>query len=75
MVKMVEDYPTLTKVVKSALAIFHGPQVERSFSLMKDIPDKRAERMHTQTFSAIQTVNRGRLYGGDIWKPTEQELK
>ena len=40
----------------NALCIFHGPQIELSFSIMSDIVDKHAGRMNMQTFSAIQTV-------------------
>ena len=49
-------YPLLAKVIKSGLCIFHGPQVESSFSIMNDIVDQHAGRMNIETFSSIQTV-------------------
>ena len=51
-----DKYPSLAKIASAAFSIFHGPQVESSFSLMSDILDKKAGRMNAQTFSAIQTV-------------------
>ena len=48
--------PTLKVIAKAALSIFHGPQVESSFSLMKDIMNKKAGSMAVGTFSSIQTV-------------------
>ena len=49
-------HPVLAKVIKAGLCIFHGPQIESSFSIMSDIVDKHAGRMNMETFSAIQTV-------------------
>ncbi len=49
-------YPSLSKVVTAALSVFHGPQVESSFSYMTDVLDSKAGRMNIETFSSIQTV-------------------
>ena len=48
--------PTLKKVAKAALSIFHGPQIESSFSTMKDILDMNTGSMAIETYSAYQTV-------------------
>ena len=47
--------PTLKKVAKAVLSIFHGPQVESSFNLMKDVLGRKAGSMDISTFSSIQT--------------------
>ena len=52
----ITKFPTLQKVAKAALSLFHGPQVESSFSLMKDIMNKKAGSMSVPTFDSIQTV-------------------
>ena len=57
-------YPCLSKVVKAALSIFTGPQVETSFSMMNDIIDKRSSRMDITTYSAIMKVKFGLLADG-----------
>ena len=49
-------FPTLKKVVKIVLSLFHGPIVEGSFSSMKDIMKKKSGRMSVSTFDSIQTV-------------------
>ena len=51
-----EKYPCLSKIATAAFSIFHGPQVESSFSNMSDILDKKAGKMNVQTFSSMQTV-------------------
>lgn len=50
------DYPVLQKLSRACLSIFHGPQVEGSFSTMKDILKTKSGNMLISTFSAIQTV-------------------
>lgn len=57
-------YPTLSKVVKAALSIFTGPQVEASFSMMNDIIDKRSNRMDITTYSAIMKIKYSLLADG-----------
>ena len=49
-------FPTLAKVVKAALSIFSGPQVELSFSITNDTTDGKSNHIHIDTFSAKQTV-------------------
>lgn len=49
--------PILKKVMKAALSIFHGPQVESSFSIMKNVMDKKAGSMAVDTYSSVQTIN------------------
>lgn len=48
--------PILRKVMKAALSIFHGPQVESSFSIMKNVMDKKAGSMAVGTYSSVQTI-------------------
>ena len=48
-------YPSLSKIVKAALSIFTGPQIEASFSVMNDM-DKKSNRMDVSTYSAIMNV-------------------
>ena len=48
--------PTLKLIAKCALSIFHGPQVESSFSFMKDLMSKKKGRMTVSTFSSMQTI-------------------
>ena len=48
--------PTLRLFSKCALSIFHGPQVESSFSFMKDLMSKKKVRMTMSTFSSMQTI-------------------
>ena len=38
------------------LTIFHDARVEKSFSVMGDIMDKKSGRMNVCTYSVIQTV-------------------
>ena len=52
-------YPNLSKIVKAALSIFTGPQIEASFSMMNDIIDKRSSRMDIATYGAIMNVKYG----------------
>ena len=51
-----QKFPALSKVVKAALSIFHGPLVEASFNLMGDIIDPKSSNMAIPTFNAFQTV-------------------
>ncbi|KAK3767550.1 hypothetical protein RRG08_029569 [Elysia crispata] len=48
--------PSLKKTAIAALSIFHGPQVESSFSLMKDMMSMKPGSMSVASFSSIQTV-------------------
>ena len=57
-------YPSLSKVVKAALSIFTGPQIEASFSMMNDIIDKRSSRMDVATYGAIMNVKYGLIAKG-----------
>ena len=49
-------YPTLSKIIKAALSIFTGPQVESSFTMMHDIITPRASRMSVETYSSYMSV-------------------
>ncbi|CAL8269959.1 unnamed protein product [Arctogadus glacialis] len=49
-------YPALSRVIRGAVSIFHGPMVESSFSLMGDIIDSKSSNMNISTFNAIQTT-------------------
>ena len=50
------NYPVLSQVVKACLAIFSGPHVESSRSLMSNIIDKRYNRMNIDTYNAMMTI-------------------
>ena len=52
----ISSYAQLSKVVKAALSIFSGPQVESSFNTMGDVVDDRAHNMHISTYNAVQNV-------------------
>ena len=49
-------YATLSKIVKAALSIFSGTQVESSFNTMGDVIDKRSCNMDIATYNAVQNV-------------------
>ena len=51
-----KKYPGLAYMWWQLLSIFHGPQIEASFSYMTDILDSKAGKMKVETFSSIQTV-------------------
>ena len=42
--------------MKASLSICVGPQVEQSISIMNDVINAKNNRMHVDTFAAIQTV-------------------
>ena len=48
--------PTLQKLARACLTIFHGPQVEGSFSKMKDTMKTKSANLAITTFSALQTI-------------------
>ena len=52
-------YPNLSKVVKAALSIFTGPQIEASFSMINGIIDNRSSRMDTAEYGAKMNVKYG----------------
>jgi hypothetical protein len=54
-----KKYPCLSKMVKSVLSCFHGPQVESSFNIMNDVIDSKSGRINIETYSAIQNVKYG----------------
>ena len=58
-VQKTERYPLLCSYAMPLLTIFHGPQVEGSFSTMGDIIDPKSCRTNIETYSAIQTVKYG----------------
>ena len=49
-------YPILSKIIKPALSIFTGLQVESSFSMMNDIVTPRTSRMSVKTYSSYMSV-------------------
>ena len=49
-------YPGLSKVALAVLTIFHGPQIESSFSVMTNIIDDKSTTMSIETYSATQTT-------------------
>ena len=51
-----ERFPLLTKFSLSMLPIFHGPEVERNFSLMTQTLNPHTSRLNTQAVSAVQTI-------------------
>lgn len=50
------EFPYLEKVVKAALSIVVGPRIEQSFTGMNSTITSSTNRLHTSTFSALQTV-------------------
>ena len=50
------EYPCHYHVTRAAFTIFHGPQVESSFSLMQTVLTSSKSSTHISTFSAIQTL-------------------
>ena len=50
------EYPCLYHVIRAAFKIFHGSQVESSFSLMQTMLFSLKPSTQISTFSAIQTV-------------------
>ena len=51
-----DTFPTLQKLARACLTIFHGPQVERSFLKMKDTMKTKSANLVITTFSASQTI-------------------
>ena len=51
-----QRYPTLTTAAKGLLSCFHGPMVEGSFSIMRDMLDEGKAWMDTETFAVMQFV-------------------
>ena len=49
-------YPTLSKIIKAALSIFTGSQVESPFSITNDIITPRASRMFVETCISYTSV-------------------
>ena len=49
-------YQILSKIIKAALSIFTGPQVESSLSMMNDIVTPCASRMSVETYSSCMSV-------------------
>ena len=49
-------YPLVFKMIVATLSIFHGPQVECSFSMMTDVIDTKSGRLNIGAYEAIQTV-------------------
>ena len=51
-----KKYPLVFKMIVATVPIFHGPQVESSFSMMTDVINMKSGRLNTGTYEAIQTV-------------------
>ena len=49
-------FPMLSKIVKAAMSCFHGPQVEGSFSIMKQVMNTQTSQLNVETFSSIQSI-------------------
>ena len=49
-------YPALSRVIRVAISIFHGPIVGSSFSLMGDIIDPKSLNMDISSLNAIHTT-------------------
>ena len=49
-------YESLAKMNKAVLSCFHGPQVENSFSAIKNILNCKTSRMNVPTFDAKQSI-------------------
>ena len=55
-VQSTSKYPNLCKMALALVTCFHGPAVESSFNIMKDIMSGRSCNTAVQTYSAIQTI-------------------
>ena len=53
------NYPSLSKMVKAALSIFTGPQIQASFRMINDIIHWCSSRMDVATYSVIMNVKCG----------------
>ena len=53
------SYSVLSRVLKSCMSCFHGPQVESSFNIMSDVIDIKSGNMSMKTFDAYQTIRYG----------------
>ena len=53
------SYPGMCAAILPLISIFHGPEVEGSFSAMGDIADVKSCWTDIETYSAIQTVKYG----------------
>ena len=42
--------------MKAAISCFHGPQVEGSFSVMKQVMNTQTGRLDVSTYRAIQSI-------------------
>jgi hypothetical protein len=49
-------YPVFAKIVKACLCIISSPVVERNFSIMNDVINKKTNRIDCDTFNAIQSI-------------------
>ena len=50
------DFPHLGRMFRAALSIFTGPRIEQPFSGMNNIITGTNNRLHIDTFAAIQAV-------------------
>ena len=50
------DGANLSNLVKTAISYFHGPQVEGSFSVMKQVLNTQTARLDVSTYRAIQSI-------------------
>ena len=55
-IKKTERYPKLSKMCLAILSCFHGPLVEGSFNLMKNIIDSKRYSMEMTTYNSYLTV-------------------
>jgi hypothetical protein len=57
-------YPVLSRMVDSLLSCFHGPEVERGFSIMGNVITHQTASLNIKTFDAIQTIKYAQLAAG-----------
>lgn len=53
---VVAKYPALSKIAAAAITIFHGPQVESTFSVMSRVVTKQTASMNIPMLNSIQAI-------------------
>ena len=63
-VKDIGNYPLLSRMATAVLSCFHGPEIEKSFSMMAGMVTSQTASISIPTVDAIQTVKQGQLAAG-----------
>ena len=63
-VSKMDKYPHLSRMALAIVSCFHGPEVERNFSIMGNVITSQTASLSVKTFSAIQTVKFTQMASG-----------